>query len=50
MARELKQGYDKFPPVSRLARRLAQTLFPTDGAAGLLVGCSICLAAWAYYY
>ena len=33
MAHELKEGYDKFPPASR---RLAQTIIPTDGAAGLL--------------
>ena len=38
MAREHTEGYDKFPPASR---RLAQTIFPTDGATGLLEGCSI---------
>ena len=42
MVRELKEGYDKFPPASR---RLAQTIFPTDGAARLLEGCSIWVAA-----
>ena len=44
MVRELKEGYDKFPPASR---RLAQTIFPTDGAAGLLEGCIIWVAACA---
>ena len=28
-----QEGYDKFPPV---LRSLAQTIFQTDGAAGLL--------------
>ena len=32
MALKLKQGHDKFPPASR---HLAQTPFPTDGAARL---------------
>ena len=35
MALELKKGYHKFPCASR---RLAQTIFPTEGAAGLLEG------------
>ena len=48
MAHVLKQGYDKFPPASRrLAQSEAQTLFPTDGSAGLLVGCRILVAACA---
>ena len=44
MVRELKQGYNKFPPASR---RLAQILFPTDVASGLLVACCIWVAACA---
>ena len=35
MARELKEGYNKYPPASR---RLTQTIFPTESAAGLLEG------------
>ena len=35
MARELKEGYEKFPPASRC---LVQTIFPTECAAGLLEG------------
>ena len=41
---ELKDGDTKFPPASR---RLAQTIFPTDGCAGLLEGCSTWVAACA---
>ena len=35
MERKLKEGYDKFPPASRC---LAQTIFLTEGTAGLLEG------------
>ena len=35
MACKLKEGYDKFP---RASRRLAQTIFQTNGSAGLLEG------------
>ena len=43
MARELKTGYNKFPP----ALRQLTPQFPTDGADGLLVGCRILVAACA---
>ena len=44
MARELKEGYDKFPPAQRC---LVHTVFPTDGNAELLEGCSITVLACA---
>ena len=44
MGCELKPECDKFPLASC---RFAQTFFPTDGAAGLFVGCSILVAACA---
>ena len=37
-ARKLKTGYDMLPGVLHC---LTQTLFPTDGTTGLLVGCCI---------
>ena len=43
LARELKDGHDKFPPASR---RLAQNIFPTEGAAKLLESCSIWARQW----
>ena len=44
MARKIKEGYNKFPSA---LRSLAQTIFPTDGAAGLLEVHSIWVAACA---
>ena len=41
---QLKLGYNKFPPAFC---RLVQSLFPTYGVAGLLIGCSIWIAACA---